>query len=1189
MTEPGPLPPPLRVLLVEDIPDDAELVARALREGGLAIEARVVASEAELLAALPAFAPEVVLSDWKLPGFSGEAAVAAVQAWDPAVPVILVSGTAGEDLVVKALHSGATDYVLKSHLEALLPAVRRALAEGAAGRERTRLAEALAASQAAMRGSLDAMSDPFIICTAERDPAGAIVDFRVDFANRAAAAFMHLAQGAVIGELMPRQMPYLRGVRFIDAFREVVETGKGWTEDRVDYAVSSPGGGGTLHGLVNIQIAPFDDGFFAVWRDVTESERVRGEREQLAVALEQTRDGMVIVSPDGIVTFANPAFISGRGLALEDVLGRDARTIAGALFGPAASADLLTAVPSGASWSRDVEYVGPDGATHRIEITSTPLLDADSKVTSYIAMSRDITAREQARMALEASEQHLRTALDTMLDGVAIYRAVRDGQGRIVDFLIEYANSAIGTLGGPTGSLQMGRRLHEMFPANWANGRFDDYVRVVETGVPLAADDVPFVDPNAAGGPLDQRLDVRAAKLGDGLVISIRDAGVRHGAELELRRLATAVEQSAEAVVITDAAGAIEYVNPAFERSSGYTRDEVVGKNPRILKSGVQSRAFYAAMWTALTSGSSFVGDLTNKGKDGRLFQEEAVISPIRDAAGAITSYVAVKRDVTRERVSEAAVKHLARERAQIAEALADLHVLPSPTATAAEIARHVARLAGITTARIAYFTHADPATPLAFVRADGVPATLERVPIARSRMLRERAAEGPWVEAWVGHPLHPYDRLFRELGIVAAAHAPIRHRGELIGLLSVASAEADALEQLTATLPALLEFAAAAGGLLGPAIIDLTESGEVRVRIARIIGEAAFQPVFQPIVDIPSGVRVGYEALTRFSNGIRPDLVFADARAVGLEAELELAALAASIKAAAGLPTDAWLSLNVSPALVTGEARLARLLRAADRPLVLEVTEHVVVADYEALRAAIGRLRPEVRVAVDDAGAGIANFGHIVELRPAFVKLDIGLVRGIDSDLTRQALMVGLLHFARSSASQTIAEGVETKLELATLRALGVPLAQGYLLGRPAPVDAWAEPSAVDVKSATPDPAAARRRTGAVARADALAKRVKNAALRDGAAADRRASAGTEDPGALLRDAVAEMRDSVADARDAIADRRDEVAGERDGIADTRDDVAGERDGIADGQDTGRPARRSRRGTGTVPTGERR
>jgi EAL domain-containing protein (putative c-di-GMP-specific phosphodiesterase class I) len=92
----------------------------------------------------------------------------------------------------------------------------------------------------------------------------------------------------------------------------------------------------------------------------------------------------------------------------------------------------------------------------------------------------------------------------------------------------------------------------------------------------------------------------------------------------------------------------------------------------------------------------------------------------------------------------------------------------------------------------------------------------------------------------------------------------------------------------------------------------------------------------------------------------------------------------------------------------------------------------------------------------VDDAGAGVANFNHIVELRPAFVKLDIGLVRAIEADRTRQALVLGLLHFASESASQTIAEGVETEDELATLRALGVPFAQGYLLARPAPAEAW-------------------------------------------------------------------------------------------------------------------------------------
>jgi EAL domain-containing protein (putative c-di-GMP-specific phosphodiesterase class I) len=177
------------------------------------------------------------------------------------------------------------------------------------------------------------------------------------------------------------------------------------------------------------------------------------------------------------------------------------------------------------------------------------------------------------------------------------------------------------------------------------------------------------------------------------------------------------------------------------------------------------------------------------------------------------------------------------------------------------------------------------------------------------------------------------------------------------------------------------------------------------------------------------------------------------------MEAELELATLTASIAAGAHLPQAAWLSLNVSPSLVVGaNGHLAEILGRADRSLVLEVTEHVPVADYARFREYVDRLRPEVRVAVDDAGSGIANFSHIVELRPAFVKLDIALVRRIDADHTRQALILGLLQFASESASQTIAEGVETEGELETLRRLGVPLGQGYLLGRPAPASQWAD-----------------------------------------------------------------------------------------------------------------------------------
>ncbi len=673
-------------------------------------------------------------------------------------------------------------------------------------------------------------------------------------------------------------------------------------------------------------------------------------------------------------------------------------------------------------------------------------------------LGTDVTEREEARLELAASEERMRTALDSMLEGVSVLSAMREDGGRIVDFRLDYSNPAIGRISRVAASDQVGRTLLDLFPAHRTNGLFDAYVNVVETGVPFESGSFRYLDPSAAGGPLDQVLEHRAARLGDGYVISVRDISEHHRLDVDRRRLSTAIEQSADAVMITDAAARIEYVNPAFERVTGYSSDEVLGQNPRILQSGVQGPAFYAAMWAALSSGHTFVGDMTNRRKDGSLFQEEAVISPIHDDAGAITSYVAVKRDVTRERAFEAAQERMARERALIVSALADLKVLPTAAATADLICRQVASLAGIATANLAYFTLEGPVMPLAFVRADGGRGPLRRLPFQHSRRLRERAEEGPWVEAWVRRPWHPYDRLFAELGVEAVAHAPIRHDGRVVGYLTATSTDANAVAWLTESLPALLEFAGFAGALVGPAIADLTEAGTIRSRIADIIRSNAYRPVFQPVVDLETGAHVGYEALTRFSDGTAPDLVFADARAAGLEAELELATLAASITAAAGLPLHAWLSLNVSPGLLSGDARLAALLRRSDRPIVLEVTEHVPVDDYAALRAAIGGLRPTVRVAVDDAGSGVANFSHIVELRPAFVKLDIGLVRGIDSDLTRQALMVGLLHFATESASQTIAEGVETEEELAILRRLGVPFAQGYLLGRPAAVEAWVE-----------------------------------------------------------------------------------------------------------------------------------
>ncbi|GAH00053.1 unnamed protein product, partial [marine sediment metagenome] len=133
-----------------------------------------------------------------------------------------------------------------------------------------------------------------------------------------------------------------------------------------------------------------------------------------------------------------------------------------------------------------------------------------------------------------------------------------------------------------------------------------------------------------------------------------RDITERKRAEDERQLLATAVEHAAEGVVITDANAEIQYVNPAFEELTGYSREEVIGANTSMLQSGRHDRPFFEDMWSTLTEGRVWSGRLINRKKDGSIFEEEGTISPVHDADGKIVNYVAVKRDVTREAELEA-------------------------------------------------------------------------------------------------------------------------------------------------------------------------------------------------------------------------------------------------------------------------------------------------------------------------------------------------------------------------------------------------------------------------------------------------------------------------------------------------------------------------------------------------------
>lgn len=524
-------------------------------------------------------------------------------------------------------------------------------------------------------------------------------------------------------------------------------------------------------------------------------------------------------------------------------------------------------------------------------------------------------------------------------------------------------------------------------------------------------------------------------------------------AEARQRLLAAAVDQTAESLVICDTDGAIVYANPAFEQVSGYPIAEVLGRNPRFLASGLQSAAFYRKLWSTITSGHTWSGEIVNRRRDGGLYTDESTITPIRDDDGRIIRYVAVQRNVSRLRALEANLASVAHERVEIASSLARLAPGGSLEETASAICEELARLPGVDFAALNVFEGVADVVTVG-VAGSKMPVGT-RLPAGRARRIRERASLGAWVESWQPEPTDgPFGRAVTSAGVRAVAIGPISNGAGPVGMLLVGATTAENAEHLVERLPALVEFAATTSGLIGDALLGRREQTEVRERIERIVTTGAFHPVYQPIVELAGSRVIGYEALMRFDDGTPPDELFGAAARTGAGPALERATLEASLAGSRSLPDGAWLSLNVSPAFaVSGDLRA--VLASRPRSIVVEITEHERIADYGAIRDAIAALGADVRVAVDDAGAGIANFGHIVELRPDYLKLDATLVRDIDADSTRQGLVVGLLAFAQATGTSVIAEGIASVAELATLRSLGVGLGQGYLLGMPEPAPA--------------------------------------------------------------------------------------------------------------------------------------
>jgi two-component system cell cycle sensor histidine kinase/response regulator CckA len=271
-------------------------------------------------------------------------------------------------------------------------------------------------------------------------------------------------------------------------------------------------------------------------------------------------------------------------------------------------------------------------------------VDYTEKDVETVSLLSDVTweivARKRNEVALQTSENRYRRLFESAKDGILILEA---DTGKIVD-----VNPFLSQLLGISHKICMGKYLWEIGPfKNFAASK--DAFQNLKDKKYIRYDDLPLETSDGRIVEVEFVSNVYSVDHTNVIQCNIRDISERKQAEAERERLLSAIEQAGEMIVITDPEGTIQYVNPAFERVTGYARKEATGKSPRILKSGKQDDPFYQNLWATISGGGTFQGRMVNKRKDGTLFTEQASIAPVHDASGRIVNYVAVKHDITEQ------------------------------------------------------------------------------------------------------------------------------------------------------------------------------------------------------------------------------------------------------------------------------------------------------------------------------------------------------------------------------------------------------------------------------------------------------------------------------------------------------------------------------------------------------------
>ncbi|HMY78410.1 MAG TPA: EAL domain-containing protein [Thauera aminoaromatica] len=573
--------------------------------------------------------------------------------------------------------------------------------------------------------------------------------------------------------------------------------------------------------------------------------------------------------------------------------------------------------------------------------------------------------------------------------------------------------------------------------------------------------------------------------LSEGIDRMALEIGKREG---ELQRLSMVIEQSPESIVITDTAGCILYVNEAFQRITGYARDEVLGRNPRILNGGLTPRATYEQMWATLLAGEVWRGEFHNVRKDGSAYLELATIAPIKDAGGTVTHYVAVKEDITQRKQSEALLHRLAYFDA--------LTGLPNRALLHDRIAQAIRSgvrresfgmlmLVDIDRFRQLNDTlgHAAGDRLLCEVAARLRASVREEDTVARHgdddfAVLVERIGE---TEAdALSHAEYVARKLQRTLQqpYVLGGTEGDRHFATLSFGISLFHDGVSSLESLLKQAEVALYRAKQDGRdivrFFNPemqAVVDAHARLEARMHEA--LEANAFRLFFQPQVN-RRGVVIGAEALLRWP--LDGGVMVSPAEFIPLAEDTgHIVRLGSWVLRSACAQLARWqmnettrhlkIAVNVSarqfhqPDFVASVKDTVRAAGVDPCRLELELTESAILSDMDETIRRMNELRAlGIRFALDDFGTGYSSLSYLKRLPLDQLKIDQSFVRDMAEDEGSEAIVLAILSLSHALGLEVVAEGVERPEQRDFLRHHGCDCFQGYLFGKPLPMEAWGD-----------------------------------------------------------------------------------------------------------------------------------